>query len=82
VEIEVMGSGYGGDGGGSPSVCGSHVSPIFLPYIHEYKCKKIFYDTMKYKKMNEGIFLKKNYTSMVNISYRVFTLHKNYLHGA
>ena len=51
-----MGSGYGGDGGGSPSVCGSHVSPIFLPYIHEYKCKKIFYDTMKYKKVNDGIF--------------------------
>ena len=38
-----MGSGYGGDGGGSPSVYGSHVSPVFLPYTHIYKCKKKYF---------------------------------------
>ena len=80
MEIEVRGSGYGGDGGGSPSVCGSHVSPIFLPYIHEYKCKKIFYDTMKYKKVNDGIF--KFLCLYGKYFLWVFTLRKNYLHGA
>ena len=44
--MEVMGGGW--------------VGPMRLPYfyrIHMYKCKiKIFYDTMKYKKMNDGIF--------------------------
>ena len=54
MEMEVMGSGYGGDGWW---LSGSHVSPIFLPYKHVYKSKiKIFYDTMKYKKINDGIF--------------------------
>ena len=46
--------GYGGDGWW---VSGCYVSPIFLPYTHVYKCKiNIFYTTMKYKKMNDGIF--------------------------
>ena len=73
-----MDSGYGGDGWW---LSGSHVSPIFLPYKHVYKSKiKIFYDTMKYKKINAGIF--NFYASTVNISLLVFTLYKNYFHGA
>ena len=50
----MIGSGYGGDGWW---LSGSHVSPVFLPYTYVYICnEKIFYDTMKYKKMNDGIF--------------------------
>jgi hypothetical protein len=31
--------------------------PIFLPYTCiKMQCKKYFCDTMKYKKMNDGIF--------------------------
>ena len=46
--------------------------PIFLPYICiKMQCKNI-YDTMKYKKMNDGIF--NFYASTVNISLWVFTL--------
>ena len=48
--------GYGGDGSDRWWLSGSHVS-IFLPYI--YICSaKIFYDTMKYNKMNHSIFFK------------------------
>jgi hypothetical protein len=38
---------------------------------------KIFYDTMKYKKMNEWYFFKKNYASTVNIYYGVLCSIKN-----
>ena len=52
-----MGSGYGGDGGGSPSICGSQFPYFYriFRYIYIYEIK-IFYETMKYKKMNDGIF--------------------------
>ena len=50
--MEVMGSGW----------VGLHVSygsqlPVFVLYTHVYICNaKIFYDTMKYNKMNELYF--------------------------
>jgi hypothetical protein len=46
---------------------------LYFYRIHVQKCntKKYFYDIMKYKKMNDGIF--NFYVSMVNISYGVFT---------
>ena len=45
-------SGNRGDGSDGWWLSGSHVSPVFVLYIHI----KIFYDTMKYNKMNDGIF--------------------------
>ena len=49
-------SGNGGDGSDGWWLSGSHVSLVFLSYIR-IKCNaKIFYDTMKYNKMNDGIF--------------------------
>ena len=45
-------SGNRGDGSDGWWLSGSHVSPVFVLYIHI----KIFYDTMKYSKMNDGIF--------------------------
>jgi hypothetical protein len=47
-------------------------------YIHAMQ--KYFYNTIKYKKMND-VFLY-FYVSIGNISYGVFTLHKNYFHEA
>ena len=48
--------GYGGDGSDRWWFSGSHVS-VFLLYTYIYICSaKIFYDTMKYNKMNDGIF--------------------------
>jgi hypothetical protein len=49
--------------------------------MYKYAMQKYFYETTKYEKMNGGIFLYFS-ASTVNISYRVFTLHKSYLHGA
>ena len=55
-----------GDGDGSDMWClsGSQVSPVgpsclYFYHIHMYiyAMQKIFYDTMKYKKMNEWYFL-------------------------
>ena len=42
--------------------------------------QKYFCETMKYEKMNDDIFLY-FYAFAINISYDVFTLDKNYLHG-
>ena len=56
--------------------CVSHISTI---YMYKNTMQKIFYNTMKYNKMNDGIF--KFYASTVNISYG-FLLRKNYLHGS
>jgi hypothetical protein len=46
----------GGNGGDGWWLSGSHVPPKFLPYTHVYAMQKIFYETMKYKKMNEWYF--------------------------
>ena len=75
-----MYGGYGGDGRGSqvsmgPSAC---ISTI---YIYKNAMQNYFCETMKYEKMNDDIFLY-FYASTVNISYGVFMLRKNYLHGA
>ena len=54
------GGGNGGDGGDRSDgwwLSGSHMS-VFLPYTHVYiyAIQKIFYNTMKYKNMNEWYF--------------------------
>ena len=51
-----MYGGYGGDGGGSqvsvgPSACISSV------YMYKNAMQNYFCETMKYEKMNDGIFL-------------------------
>jgi hypothetical protein len=58
---------------------GSHVSPVFLPY--KYAMQKNFYDTMKYNKMNDGIFVFLCLQSKYFLR-GFFTLHKNYFHEA
>jgi len=57
----------------------SYVSRISTVYMYKNAMQNYFCETMKYEKMNDGIFY--FYASTVNISYGVFTLHKNYLHG-
>ena len=59
VEMEVD----GGDRSDGWWLSGSHVSPVgsrmhvFLPYTHVAICNtKIFYDIMKYSKMNRWYF--------------------------
>ena len=53
------GGGNGGDGGDRSDgwwLSGSHMF-VFLLYTHVYICNaKIFYDTMKHKKMNGWYF--------------------------
>ena len=51
------GGGNGGDGSDGWWLSGSHMS-VFLPYTHVYIYiyAKIFYNTMKYKKMNKWYF--------------------------
>jgi hypothetical protein len=59
------------------------VGPMCLLYFYHmyiHAMQKYFYDTIKYKKMND-VFLY-FYASIGNISYGVFTLHKNYFHEA
>jgi hypothetical protein len=34
-----------------------HVSHISTIYMYKYVMQKYFYETMKYKKMNDGIFI-------------------------
>jgi hypothetical protein len=60
----------------------SLVSRISTIYMYEYAMQKYFYETMKYKKINDDIYIYFLTTSTVNISYRVFTLRKSYLHEA
>jgi hypothetical protein len=49
---------YGGDGSDGWCLSGPHMSPVFLLYTCLNKqCKKYFYETMKYKKMNDSIFI-------------------------
>ena len=59
------------------SLCVSHISTV---YMYKNALQNYFCETMKYEKMNDGVFLY-FYASIVNISYRVFMLRKNYLHG-
>jgi len=69
VEMSVNG-GDGRDRSDGWWLSGSHM-PVFLPYIHVYICNtKIFYNTMKYKKI---VFLN-FYASTVNI-YDGFLCH-------
>ena len=53
--MEVIGGGCGGDGGGSqvsvgPSAC------ITTVYMYKNAMQNYFCETMKYEKMNDGIF--------------------------
>ena len=57
-----------------PSAC------ISIVYMYRNAMQNYFCETMKYEKMNDGIFY--FYASIVNISYGVFTLCKKYFHGA
>jgi len=54
---------------------------VFLPYIQVYMyATKIFYETMKYKKMNGGIL--KFLCLHSKYFFMAFYAHKNYLYGA
>ena len=48
-------SGDGGDGAGSQVSVGPGAR-ISTVYMYKNAMQKIFYETMKYKKMNDGIF--------------------------
>ena len=51
-----MYGGYGGDGGGSQVSVGPG-NRISTVYMYKYAMQKYFYDTMKYKKMKDGIYI-------------------------
>ena len=74
-------SGNRGDGGDRSDgwwLSGSHVFLVFLLYaMYIYVMQKIFYNTMKCKKMNEWYFLN-FYASTINISY-VFSIKIIYM---
>jgi hypothetical protein len=57
------------NGGDGWWLSGSNVSPTFLPYTYINAMQKYFCKTMKYKKMNDGIF--NFYASTVNIFLQV-----------
>jgi hypothetical protein len=71
VEVEVMG--------------GSWVGPMCLLYfyhihMHIYAMQKYFYDTIKYKKMNDGSF--STFLCLHDNYFLRVLLRKNYLYGA
>ena len=49
-------SGDGGDGGGPHVVVGPN-NHIFTIYMYKYAMQKYFCDTMKYKNINDGIYI-------------------------
>ena len=51
-----MYGGYGGDGGGSQVSVGLS-NRISIVYMYIYAMQKYSCDTMKYKKMNDGIYI-------------------------